>query len=189
MAYWGKQWLMIANPTYGSFDTATYGHDFKKPLAEQRKAKWDVLEILGRSQAVAARSGRSDRRFALGVEQVQALGLQRQLEVVVGAHAQRRLDARHHQGRPDAGIEQDLRAELLDHLDGGIEAILRRVRGARDMDVLRPDAERGLAAGLDAGPCGQCIGQPDPAALAPRRRACRRFPPGSRRRNSWPASR
>jgi acid phosphatase len=42
--YWGKQWLMIANPTYGSFDTATYGHDFKKPLAEQRKAKWDLLE-------------------------------------------------------------------------------------------------------------------------------------------------
>jgi 5'-nucleotidase (lipoprotein e(P4) family) len=44
MAYWGKQWLVIANPTYGSFDTATYGHDFKKPLAEQRKAKWDALE-------------------------------------------------------------------------------------------------------------------------------------------------
>ena len=43
-AYWGKQWLMIANPTYGSFDTATYGHDFKKPLTEQRKAKWDVIE-------------------------------------------------------------------------------------------------------------------------------------------------
>ena len=44
MAYWGKQWLVIANPTYGSFDTATYGHDFKKPLAEQRKAKWDLIE-------------------------------------------------------------------------------------------------------------------------------------------------
>ena len=44
MAYWGRQWLMIANPTYGSFDTATYGHDFKKPREEQRKAKWDVLE-------------------------------------------------------------------------------------------------------------------------------------------------
>ena len=42
--YWGKQWLMLPNPTYGSFDTATYGHDFKKPLAEQRKAKWDVIE-------------------------------------------------------------------------------------------------------------------------------------------------
>ncbi|MGH8431957.1 MAG: 5'-nucleotidase, lipoprotein e(P4) family [Solimonas sp.] len=44
IAYWGKQWLMIPNPTYGSFDTATYGHDFKKPIEEQRKAKWDVLE-------------------------------------------------------------------------------------------------------------------------------------------------
>jgi 5'-nucleotidase (lipoprotein e(P4) family) len=44
MAYWGRQWLMIANPTYGSFDTAPFGHDFKKPREEQRKAKWDALE-------------------------------------------------------------------------------------------------------------------------------------------------
>ena len=44
MAYWGRQWLVIANPTYGSFDTAAFGHDFKKPREEQRKAKWDVLE-------------------------------------------------------------------------------------------------------------------------------------------------
>ena len=44
MAYWGKQWLMLANPTYGSFDTAPYGHDFKKSREEQRKAKRDVLE-------------------------------------------------------------------------------------------------------------------------------------------------
>lgn len=44
MPYWGKQWLMIANPTYGSFDTAPFGHDFKKPREEQRKAKRDVLE-------------------------------------------------------------------------------------------------------------------------------------------------
>jgi predicted secreted acid phosphatase len=35
---------MIANPQYGSFDTATFGHDFKKSREEQRKAKWDVLE-------------------------------------------------------------------------------------------------------------------------------------------------
>ncbi len=41
---WGREWLVIANPTYGSFDTAPYGFDFKKPLEEQRKAKWDVLE-------------------------------------------------------------------------------------------------------------------------------------------------
>ncbi len=44
MPYWGRQWLMLANPTYGSFDTAPFGHDFKKSRDEQRKAKWDVLE-------------------------------------------------------------------------------------------------------------------------------------------------
>jgi 5'-nucleotidase (lipoprotein e(P4) family) len=44
MPYWGKQWLMLPNPTYGSFDTAPYGHDFKKSRDEQRKAKRDVLE-------------------------------------------------------------------------------------------------------------------------------------------------
>jgi 5'-nucleotidase (lipoprotein e(P4) family) len=44
MPYWGRQWLMLPNPTYGSFDTAPFGHDFKKSREEQRKAKWDVLE-------------------------------------------------------------------------------------------------------------------------------------------------
>ena len=41
---WGREWLVIANPTYGSFDTAPFGHDFKTPLPDQRKAKWDALE-------------------------------------------------------------------------------------------------------------------------------------------------
>jgi len=43
-ARWGREWIMIANPSYGSFDTAPYGHDFKKSQAEQRKAKWDSLQ-------------------------------------------------------------------------------------------------------------------------------------------------
>ena len=43
-ARWGREWIMIANPTYGSFDTAPFGHDFKKSRDEQRKAKIDVLE-------------------------------------------------------------------------------------------------------------------------------------------------
>jgi 5'-nucleotidase (lipoprotein e(P4) family) len=43
-ARWGREWLMLANPSYGSFDTAPYGHDLKKPRDEQRKAKYDVLE-------------------------------------------------------------------------------------------------------------------------------------------------
>lgn len=40
----GREWIMLANPTYGSFDTAPFGHDFKKSRAEQRKAKHDVLQ-------------------------------------------------------------------------------------------------------------------------------------------------
>jgi acid phosphatase len=43
-ALWGREWIMIANPQYGSFDTAPFGHDFKKSRDEQRKAKWDVME-------------------------------------------------------------------------------------------------------------------------------------------------
>ena len=34
----------IANPTYGCFEAAPFGHDYKKSRDEQRKAKWDVLE-------------------------------------------------------------------------------------------------------------------------------------------------
>ena len=35
---------MIANPTYGSFESAPFAHDFKKPAAERRKAKRGVLD-------------------------------------------------------------------------------------------------------------------------------------------------
>lgn len=42
--HWGREWLVIANPTYGSFDTAPFGHDFKKSREDQRRAKWDVIE-------------------------------------------------------------------------------------------------------------------------------------------------
>ena len=41
---WGREWLVIANPTYGSFDSAPFGFDFKKSDADKRKAKRDALE-------------------------------------------------------------------------------------------------------------------------------------------------
>ncbi|MCW5747267.1 MAG: 5-nucleotide phosphatase [Alphaproteobacteria bacterium] len=41
---WGREWIMLPNPAYGSFDTAPFMHDFKKSRAEQRKAKIDVLQ-------------------------------------------------------------------------------------------------------------------------------------------------
>lgn len=43
-ALWGRQWIVIGNPTYGSFESATFGHDFKKSAGEQRKAKRDALD-------------------------------------------------------------------------------------------------------------------------------------------------
>jgi len=43
-ARWGREWLMISNPTYGSFDAATFGYVYKMPPDEQRAAKWKVLE-------------------------------------------------------------------------------------------------------------------------------------------------
>ena len=41
---WGKDWIVIANPTYGSFESAPYGHDYKVPVEAQRAAKEKALE-------------------------------------------------------------------------------------------------------------------------------------------------
>ena len=41
---WGREWIMLANPGYGSFESAPFKHDFRVPLAEQRKAKREALQ-------------------------------------------------------------------------------------------------------------------------------------------------
>jgi acid phosphatase len=41
---WGREWIMLPNPTYGSFESAPFMHDFKQPRAAQRKAKLDALQ-------------------------------------------------------------------------------------------------------------------------------------------------
>ncbi|MCC6470971.1 MAG: 5'-nucleotidase, lipoprotein e(P4) family [Alphaproteobacteria bacterium] len=41
---WGREWIMLPNPTYGSFESAAFNHDFKKTQAEQNKAKLEALE-------------------------------------------------------------------------------------------------------------------------------------------------
>ena len=43
-ARWGREWIMIANPSYGSFESAPFGHDFKLSDAEKRKLKRGVLD-------------------------------------------------------------------------------------------------------------------------------------------------
>lgn len=42
-AHWGKDWLMLPNPSYGSFESAPFGGNFKLPIEEQRTAKRGVL--------------------------------------------------------------------------------------------------------------------------------------------------
>jgi 5'-nucleotidase (lipoprotein e(P4) family) len=43
-ARWGREWIMLPNPAYGSFESAPYAHDFKLSNAEKRKAKRAVLD-------------------------------------------------------------------------------------------------------------------------------------------------
>jgi len=42
---WGKQWIMIANPTYGSSLTAPFNHNHGLPAAAKRQAKRDSLNV------------------------------------------------------------------------------------------------------------------------------------------------
>jgi acid phosphatase len=41
---WGREWIMLPNPSYGSFESAPFGHDFKLSNADRRKAKRAVLD-------------------------------------------------------------------------------------------------------------------------------------------------
>lgn len=41
---WGREWIMIANPAYGSFESAPFRHDFKLSTGERRRAKRGVLD-------------------------------------------------------------------------------------------------------------------------------------------------
>ena len=43
-AHWGKDWIVIPNPTYGSWESAAYKHDYKTPAEVQRQMKIDALK-------------------------------------------------------------------------------------------------------------------------------------------------
>lgn len=42
--HWGRDWIVIANPTYGSFESAPFNHDFKLSPEARRAAKENALE-------------------------------------------------------------------------------------------------------------------------------------------------
>jgi 5'-nucleotidase (lipoprotein e(P4) family) len=41
---WGREWIMLANPAYGSFESAPFKHDFKLSSGDKRKDKRAVLD-------------------------------------------------------------------------------------------------------------------------------------------------
>jgi acid phosphatase len=43
-SHWGHDWIAIANPTYGSFESAPYGGDYKLKPQEQREMKFNALK-------------------------------------------------------------------------------------------------------------------------------------------------
>ncbi len=42
-AHWGRDWLMLPNPAYGSWETAAFGGDYTLPEEEKRRRKIDAL--------------------------------------------------------------------------------------------------------------------------------------------------
>ena len=44
MSHWTKDWLMLPNPSYGSWESTMFGNNYKLPADEQRKMKIDQLE-------------------------------------------------------------------------------------------------------------------------------------------------
>jgi len=42
-ARWGRDWIMIPNPIYGSWDNALNNFNFRLPMEERRRMKWDAV--------------------------------------------------------------------------------------------------------------------------------------------------
>src|ERR1700693_4661416 len=85
--------------------------------------------------------------LGLGVEEMQAVELDGDLELLPDVRHQLRLDLVDEQVVPDARVHDDFVAERLDDLDLRLELRLLAARRNRGIeDVLRPDAHRDLPA-------------------------------------------
>jgi acid phosphatase len=43
-AMWGAKWFMLANPSYGSWESSTFGGNWRMPSGERRQMKLDALQ-------------------------------------------------------------------------------------------------------------------------------------------------
>ena len=44
-SHWGHDWLVVANPEYGSWESTAFGNNFKLSDGEKRKMKLDALQV------------------------------------------------------------------------------------------------------------------------------------------------
>ncbi len=42
---WGSRWIVIANPMYGSWESAPFDHDWKLPSEQRRQLKYDAMAV------------------------------------------------------------------------------------------------------------------------------------------------
>ena len=82
-----------------------------------------------------------DRRFSLRVEDVKSGRAHGNAQRVAYLDPDVRLDACHHDILADLHVEQDFRAELLDHLYHSVKARVVEIDGARHSEVLRAHAK------------------------------------------------
>src|SRR5215475_1503947 len=125
--------------------------------------------VTGRSAVLTLASGIGllpalDGRLGLHVKNVKPGRSHGDAQLVAYPHPLGRLDARHHDTLADLHIEQDFRAELLDHLNHSIEAWVAEINATRHCEVLRPHAEHDLAPDMTAQPLRGLVRQPDAQA-------------------------
>jgi len=98
---------------------------------------------------------------------VRALGIVGEAHAIVRGHAQGRIDARHDRTFADAHVEQDLRAERLDHFHDRIEGVIAGA-AVGGMQRLGTQAEHHPLAGIAAQRFGfrRRHAHPHPGAIA-----------------------
>src|SRR3984893_16466944 len=122
----------------------------RAPMRWSNRLIFPVVREIRSKPATSLPVAALDGRLSLRVENVKPGRAHGNAQLVAHLHPHGRLDARHHDTLADLHIEQDFRAELLDHLDHSIEARVVEIGGARHGEVLRAHAERDLVADMAA---------------------------------------
>src|SRR3954463_606587 len=107
-------------------------------------------ELSRKARSCATRTSVSYRGFGGDVEEVQAGGICGDTDALAVRGPDGRLARRDHGSAADLQVEEDLRAELLDHLDAGLEGRPVPVRIGCDAQVLGTHAQNHFLAHVSA---------------------------------------